>query len=613
MNSILFYSNEQPIIGLVLSLVLFFGTYQLGSIIYRFSKIEKLFSNFSDPDYLKSASGIIFLILILNPILLFFPNSKVFLIFVSFSLLFLGLLNILKFSKNLIIYKELDGIKLGNFYKDKYLIIFYIISLLLISLSPNTDADSLDYHLRTAKFLAEYGKFPQNIFHFHERLSGPGEIIIAIGLICGTESFGSLVQASGLLVLYGIFKKISLKKEKENELYFLVLITAPVIFFLTSISKPQLFFICTSLIVFSMNFFVKEKQNLINLRIIISLIIIFISYQVKFSFILSSFCFFTVIFYKSIKDKYFKNFLLISFCLFIIIILPPMVWKYINFDFNILEQLVSPVPLNLSGMEFFYKYLTALGNNKTFYSYLIPDNILNYTNSLGFGILFIFLFKFYKNNETKIIFLILLFFVFISVIFGQRTERFFYEPLIWIIFSSIYFGIWFKTKYLNYIFRIQVYASIFIIIFSLATLTSGTITKNLREHVLINNANGYSLYKWANSKINKDDIIFTLHRSISYRFDKTVHFEFINFRGLNGHSRDKYISELKIRNPKYLLTYGNGEKPRVPKEIKDCVGNLIYFKKNVGRHASRNPFRKGNYYNGYLYEFRSDLLPKCIK
>ena len=260
MNSLLIYSNEQPIIGLVLSLVLFFGTYQLGSIIYRFSKIEKLFSSFSDPDYLKSASGIIFLLLILNPILLFFPNSRVFLIFVSFSLLFLGLFNIFKFSKNLIIYKELDRINLGNFYKDKYLIVFYIISLLLISLSPNTDADSLDYHLRTAKFLAEYGKFPQNIFHFHERLSGPGEIIIAIGLICGTESFGSLIQASGLLVLYGIFKKISFKKEKENELYFLVLITAPVIFFLTSISKPQLFFICTSLIVFSMNFFVKEKQ-----------------------------------------------------------------------------------------------------------------------------------------------------------------------------------------------------------------------------------------------------------------------------------------------------------------------------------------------------------------
>ena len=99
MNSLLFYSNEYPIIGLCLSLLLFSGTYQLGSIIYKFGKIEDLFSSFSDPDYLKSASGIIFLLLILNPILLFFSYSKYVLIIVSFFLLFLGLIGFFSLSK----------------------------------------------------------------------------------------------------------------------------------------------------------------------------------------------------------------------------------------------------------------------------------------------------------------------------------------------------------------------------------------------------------------------------------------------------------------------------------------------------------------------------------
>ena len=225
-------------------------------------------------------------------------------------------------------------------------------------------------------------------------------------------------------------------------------------------------------------------------------------------------------------------------------------------------------------MDFFYKYLTALGSSKTFYSYLVPSNILNYTNSLGFGIFFIFLFKFYKTLKQNNFFDFIIFYFDICYVW-TRTERFFYEPLIWITFSSIYFGIWFKSKYLNYIFRIQVYASIFIILFSLVTLTSGTITKNFREKVLINKANGYSLYKWANSKIHKDEVIFTMHRSISYRFDKSVHFEFIDFRGLAGHSRDKYIKKLKIRNPKYLLTYGSGIKPRAQKKLK-IVGNFIF-------------------------------------
>ena len=96
--------------------------------------------------------------------------------------------------------------------------------------------------------LKENGKFPENIFHFHERLSGPGEIIIAIGILCGASSFGSFIQASGLIILYGIFKKISLKKNINSSIFFLVLLTAPIIIFLTSTAKPQLFFICSSLL-----------------------------------------------------------------------------------------------------------------------------------------------------------------------------------------------------------------------------------------------------------------------------------------------------------------------------------------------------------------------------
>ena len=69
------------------------------------------------------------------------------------------------------------------------------------------------------------------------------------------------------------------------------------------------------------------------------------------------------------------------------------------------------------------------------------------------------------------------------------------------------------------------------------------------------------------------------------------------------------------KKPKYLLTFGKGEMPRVQDEIKNCVGDLVFFKENVGYHGARNPFRrgKGNYYNGYLYEFNNDLLPGCVE
>ena len=33
---------------------------------------------------------------------------------------------------------------------------------------------------------------------------------------------------------------------------------------------------------------------------------------------------------------------------------------------------------------------------------------------------------------------------------------------------------------------------------------------------------------------------------------------------------------------------------------------------NVGRHVGRNPFTEGEYYNGWIYEFKSEYLPNCL-
>jgi hypothetical protein len=53
--------------------------------------------------------------------------------------------------------------------------------------------------------------------------------------------------------------------------------------------------------------------------------------------------------------------------------------------------------------------------------------------------------------------------------------------------------------------------------------------------------------------------------------------------------------------------------PRVFDEIVNCIGKLVYFKKDVGTHGARNPFRKVGSYDGYIYEFKNDLLPGCIE
>ena len=159
-----------------------------------------------------------------------------------------------------------------------------------------------------AKKLLLTGNYIADITHFHSLLSGSGEILIAIGLYFGSEQFGGLVQFSGLISIFGIFKKI---RKKNNYFYFLLVLTSPVILFLSSTAKPQLFHICSTAVIFCLCFFENKKLltlNEKNWKIIICIFVLIVSVSAKFNFLLSSFLLGLIILYNSIKDKNFFYF-----------------------------------------------------------------------------------------------------------------------------------------------------------------------------------------------------------------------------------------------------------------------------------------------------------------
>ena len=94
------------------------------------------------------------------------------------------------------------------------------------------------YHFVVAKQLLTSGKFIPEITHFHTFLAGSGEVMIAIGLFFGSEQFGGLLQFSGLISIFGIFKKIN---SKQKYFYLLLVFTSPIILFLSSTAKPNYF------------------------------------------------------------------------------------------------------------------------------------------------------------------------------------------------------------------------------------------------------------------------------------------------------------------------------------------------------------------------------------
>ena len=87
------------------------------------------------------------------------------------------------------------------------ILFFLIVGYFLISIAPVTNADSLDYHLYTGKYILNYSSYPKFLTNFHStRLSGSGEIFISMGLLVGSEQFSSILQFSGIISLIGIFK-----------------------------------------------------------------------------------------------------------------------------------------------------------------------------------------------------------------------------------------------------------------------------------------------------------------------------------------------------------------------------------------------------------------------
>ena len=601
--------NNFPFFGIVFAIILLSGIYQIGNYVLKFDIIYKAFNAVSNVECQKIFIGINIILFILYPIVLFSVFSKLIVKNLTILIFSIGLVKILiSINSYKFFYRKI------SFYQkplDEYLLYLIIFSLFLLSLAPNTHADSLDYHFTAAKHIIEYGTLPIDLTHFHSRLAGSGEIIIAMGLLFGSEQFGNLVQFSGLISLFGIFLKF---KHKNNYIFMLLILTSPVVLFLSSTSKPQLFHICASAVALSLCLFDREvifnKKNEI-IKCVIILFILFISYQVKFSFILSTFLVGLILFYKSLKKKIYIEFFLIALGLFVLIILPPILWKVKYFGGNIIEYLYSPLPLSIPGMDGFKQYLVNFGKSKNLLNIIIPRNFGELTNSLGIGVFFIFLLNYKKNIEAKIFLSVVLFYIIISFNLGQRTARFFLEPFYWIMISCIYFGTWKNLRIFNFLCKMQIILVIPIIFYGIVYLSSGSLTSSLKHKVLERNANGYSLFNWSNSIILKSEPIISKHRSISYGKSKTIPIEFIKYGGIWDENSYMLIDEVKKINPIYFLDYGS--KPIKNSTLKNCIGKLLFQKEKVGMRATRNPLNRSKPYNGYIYEFNASLLPDCLQ
>ena len=608
MNFINNLSANYPLFELLVSLLLFLGFNQLGTLIFKNKKIYSIISEVSDAQYQKTLLAINFSMIFLFPIVLFFQFSKEFIILFALCLIILAIIQFIDLIKKWKFYIQI--VKKVN--SENIIIILFLLGYFFLSISPITHADALGYHVSVAKFIANSGRFPPELNNFDNILSGSGEILMSLGFLFNSQQLGNLIQFSGLVSLIGIVRKNS----NDKKLFSLLILSTPIIIFLCSSPKPQLFSIASNAVIFTIIFFTRANF-LLNRKILFFIAIIILvfltnSINSKFSFILSGGILYLASLEYFYKKNYLRFFLFLSIIISIIFYFPLIYWKFYNWGGDIYQYILNPFPTHLPGFNNFESYLTNYRKDIPFIYLLIPMSIGTFTNTMGICLIFLLLIPRIQYELRIRIILIVLFYLIIVSIKGQITGRFLIEPIFWLIIILS------KSRIkINNLFRIPLYFQscvvFLLLIFAFLNLFPGSLNKSLYEKTMNKYANGHSLYAWANSIISDEGTIVSMHRSISLGKNKTLSTSFLNYLSKSD-DPEIYINQIQKYKPKYFLTYQpsiNSSKNNFS-IFEKCLGRKIATKENVGTYTGRNPFNRGRGYAGLLYEFKTKNLLNCI-
>lgn len=604
------YSLAPPI-STIISIILIIGLYKIGKIILNFYFFKNILKNVTVLNYQYISISILALSLLLYPLVLFIKiNSNIFYVFSIIILLF-GLWHIKKKIKLFLNFAKTTKKKLKNF-NELFLILFVLIYFLL-SLGPITDADSLDYHLSVPIYILNHGLFPNDILWFHASQAGLGEIPIIFGLVLGAEQFSALIQFSGLISVLGVLKKHTYKIKNNKYLvkdFYLILmfLSIPILIFLNSTAKPQLIYIGYTTLAFAITFFDfnKETRNIF-FKYFFILLLLYISFEGKFSFILSGFIIWSVSSLKILKQKNYKVFIITNLII-LIIAFPSFYWKYLTYDGNFVNKIYFPLIPALEGYTELYKSINAceFPCSKSFF--LFPNSLGRYTESIGIAIISLILIFFTNIKKNILIISSVFFYFFIIYSLGKFSARFIIEPIIWSIIAIKYSKFDFDFKFSGFIrlyILIQSLITLSAILIGVITISIGSLSPKLKNFVLSNSAFGYELAKWVSSNLDTESKVLYSHRSLSLPKANVISTDFLLYT-----NNIIYLELLKEKKPEFLVLQSNS--PENIKKLMSCTNGILKKKENFFKKKSRNFFnRHDELYSAYIYNFDYSKLPDC--
>lgn len=445
--------------------------------------------------------------------LISFFNLKLFLLrSILFLLPLIGFLVLLKdYQEIKLIIKDFNF----NFFLIPIIIFF------LLSLSPVTDADSLDYHIGYGLNVINNGSFSPRYDWFHHMLSGHGEFLNLFSLLIGSPNFMHLIQFSSIFIVISCYDYIKNKYNSDFN-YNLFIFSTPLLLWFVTSNKSQLFCSVLFLLSFVLLLDLIKKFNLIKMI----LVLLLCAYAVvnKLSFLVPSFFIFLIITYISIKEKKMSKVIISGFFIFLIILLPFIIKNIIFYKdpfppiFENFKQ--NPDP-SILGFNVSISTDNAGFPKLTGYEFILLPiylvfslNFSLFTALLGVGFLYlIFFYKFdYSKIENKILIFFILFCFMTFVLINNFQSRYYLE-IYWIIglLVMINFNEINKNfrKLFTLILSLEVLVVLFAAIIGICTLTSGSLTPNLYKKTMKNTAYNYDEIQWLYEYANKNDLVLS--------------------------------------------------------------------------------------------------------
>ena len=215
----------------------------------------------------------------------------------AYLFLLMGIYNfskIVNFSRIKIFFKLINTIEI--------IIIFALLVFLIISISPPSMADALDYHYGVPLYLLKYNQIPDLNLWLFGALAGNGEIINSLAIFLGSDNFGSLIQFTSL-VLFFIFLKMEINQKNKLSFLIVFIICSPTL--LQLISGPKFLLFPQILTASALYISVKLKKIKIIDFIFITILLMGAT-QFKLSFLLSGFLIGLFTLYKALKYNQLK-------------------------------------------------------------------------------------------------------------------------------------------------------------------------------------------------------------------------------------------------------------------------------------------------------------------